>query len=603
MTSIGSSIWGRAGIALSILGLTTFISSCSASGEGQRDRNRPTDTDGAGGGGGGPSLDKCTAGTWTCDGNTALACDGEGGFTETRDCASEGLMCEPSFGCVTCPPSGTVCDGNVGRTCNSHGTGYEKEIVCDELQGMTCTPFGCRGDCSPEALGNSYIGCDYYPTVTFNSVFEGFSFAVAVGNAGDKPASIVVTRNDQPVRSRIVPPGSLEVIRLPWVPELKGPPAIENSPQPVGPSRVVAGGSYRLRSTQPVTVYQFNPLEYELNPAPPGCGSLFQPECRSYSNDASLLLPATTLTGDYTVLAWPSGGVSPSFYTVTATQDATTVHLKGRGSVAAGGGVSASGDGTVSLNAGDVLAVLAAESGDVSGSRVQADKPVQVIAGQACAGVPEPTTGYCDHIEEAMFPVETLGKDYLVTYPAAPGADSPHTLRIAPILSDTKVTFDPPIHPETTLNPGQPPLQIKNVTQDVRITADQAIIVAQYMHGSSVVPSGKGDPSQSLAIATEQFRKSYLFLASSTYDENFVNVIAKTGSSVTLDGSEIPAGSFSAIGGSGYSVARVRLSQTEVHNASSSEPFGIVVYGYGSDTSYMYPGGLDLEKITETPPR
>ncbi len=28
-----------------------------------------------------------------------------------------------------------------------------------------------------------------------------------------------------------------------------------------------------------------------------------------------------------------------------------------------------------------------------------------------------------------------------------------------------------------------------------------------------------------------------------------------------------------------------------------SRPFGITVYGVGDYTSYMYPGGLDLEKI------
>ena len=33
-----------------------------------------------------------------------------------------------------------------------------------------------------------------------------------------------------------------------------------------------------------------------------------------------------------------------------------------------------------------------------------------------------------------------------------------------------------------------------------------------------------------------------------------------------------------------------------VHNASSATPFGIEVYGYGSYTSYMYPGGLNLTR-------
>src|SRR5690606_5556131 len=130
--------------------------------------------------------------------------------------------------------------------------------------------------------------------------------------------------------------------------------------------------------------------------------------------DASLLMPTNTMTGDYTVLAWPSGGAAASFFTVTATQDGTNVVLKGQGQVNAGAGIDGSGNGSVTLNAGDVLAVLGGGAGDVSGSRVQASKPVQVIAGQSCANVPETSTGYCDHIEEAIFPVETLGKDYLV---------------------------------------------------------------------------------------------------------------------------------------------------------------------------------------------
>ena len=35
----------------------------------------------------------------------------------------------------------------------------------------------------------------------------------------------------------------------------------------------------------------------------------------------------------------------------------------------------------------------------------------------------------------------------------------------------------------------------------------------------------------------------------------------------------------------------------EVFRIGGSEPVGIVVYGYGAFTSYMYPGGLDLKKI------
>ena len=57
---------------------------------------------------------------------------------------------------------------------------------------------------------------------------------------------------------------------------------------------------------------------------------------------------------------------------------------------------------------------------------------------------------------------------------------------------------------------------------------------------------------------------------------------------------------FVPIGGSGFSAARVPLSNAGDgnHVITGTDPFGISVYGYGDDTSYWYPGGLDLDKRT-----
>jgi hypothetical protein len=101
-----------------------------------------------------------------------------------------------------------------------------------------------------------------------------------------------------------------------------------------------------------------------------------------------------------------------------------------------------------------------------------------------------------------------------------------------------------------------------------------------------------------MAVPTEQFRSDYVFIASKTYDANFVNVTAPSGTSVVLDGTPIPSSEFQPIGKSGYSVARHALgADREVHHATAALPFGIVVYGYGTYTSFMYPGGLDLKRI------
>ncbi len=399
------------------------------------------------------------------------------------------------------------------------------------------------------------------------------------------------------------------------MPELKGGDvdACQSPPDP-GATRVVKNGAYRLRTDQPVTVYQLSPLEYQLSPVPSGCPlgkdcpGGFGSECLSFSNDASLLLPATAMTHDYTAMAWPSTSTRAGFIAVTATHDGTSVKLLGTGGFAPGGGIDASGNGTVTLDRGDVLLALAAHGGsgqsygpDISGTRISASQPVQVVSGQSCANVPTATADACDHIEHAMLPAETLGKDYLVTIPAGLGPDSPQVVRIAAVEADTLVDFDPPVAAGATLGPGVAPLEIDNVTQDFRVTSDKPILVTQYMQSQASVPSASGDPSLAVVVPTAQYRASYIFVASTTYDTNFVNVVAPAGTQVSLDGTAIPSSEFSAIGGSGFSVARHELDATEVHSIQANNAFGVVVYGYGRYTSYMYPGGLDLKRISSPP--
>ena len=50
------------------------------------------------------------------------------------------------------------------------------------------------------------------------------------------------------------------------MPALKGPTFDQNTAvSDPGPSRIVAGGAYHLTTDFPVSVYQFNALEYEID--------------------------------------------------------------------------------------------------------------------------------------------------------------------------------------------------------------------------------------------------------------------------------------------------------------------------------------------------
>jgi hypothetical protein len=502
------------------------------------------------------------------------------------------------------------------------------------MQGLKCEPGGCRGPCALNEVQDSYIGCDYYPTVTLNPVWQGFSFAVAVSNTSSQATQVTITQGDTVIAMASVPGNALKTFNLPWVRELKGGDVTCTDPPPPGATRIARNGAYRVRSDRPVTVYQFSPLEYQLGKTiaeiPAAC-PVIDPskgacvphdqipangKCLSYSNDASLLLPANALTGNYTALAWPSQteqgrSTGSGFIAITATEDGTVVELRGAGKIEPGAGLPDTGNGKVMLDRGDVLELVAGLESDISGTRVRADKPVQVISGQSCAYVPNAKVGTCDHIEEGMFPEDALGASYVVTMPVliTPDEDeapTPFVMRLSAILDGTVISFDPAIHAPITLKGGEvSDIQLEGTEiRNVLAKSTKPFQIATYMVGQEALPGGSilGDPSMSLAIPVEQFRESYLFTAPTTYDFNFAAITAKLGTKVMIDGMLLPASEFARVGASDYGVAQWLLDNSKaVHSLNADAEVGLTVYGYGWFTSYMYPGGADLDRITIPP--
>jgi hypothetical protein len=537
----------------------------------------------------------CTEGQHSCSGADYQTCQG-GQFVTTETCA---MACSPELGCVVCVPGTGTCNGDTSHACLPDGTGYFDEF-CDPVMGSTCdTNQGiCVGACSSHTLGQSYIGCDYYATVTSQLVQPSFQFAVAISNTTTSAATVTIDGGalTSPI-TLTVQPSAVATQKLPWVPALKtcntegflecGPPEQYGA--------LAAKGGYHVRSTQPVTLYQFSPLDYT-----DGNGDF------SYSNDASLLLPTNAWSKDFVVASWQAwnpgfAGIMPGVLAVTAATDGTAVTVKTRAATTGGQGAPSFVAGTpqtVMLNRGDVLQLMTS-SGDLTGSFVNADKPIEVIGAHHCTQVPIGYTA-CDHMEESMIGIDALADEYIVTAPLLGSAPREEMIRIVATTAATTVTLDPPVAgPYTLANPGDF-VEIAQNDKSFKVTADHKILVAQYME-SQDAPSGNGtgDPAMTLAVPTAQYRKDYQFHAPTNYTTNIVNVTAPTGADVVIDGTSIPATSYTPIGTSGYSVASVTLANTGTgtHLATSSMAFGIAVYGYGSYTSYWYPGGLDLQTI------
>lgn len=527
---------------------------------------------------GGDSEPACGMGQIECVDGQAMVCDGQGGHSGSEVCEGP---CVDGVGCLECEPGATQCQNDVAMMCAPDGQSWQVHEVCDSVQGIACNPqVGlCDGLCALENLQLSYIGCDYYPTVTLqhDSYNSGTKiFAAVVANTTGVAANVTVTRGDATVKQFVVGPNSVVAETLPWVPEMtKGN----------GPSKLVVDGAYRLRSNQPVTVYQYNLLYANA------------------SNDTSLLLPVNAWTGDYVVASYKHSDADdfPGFYTVVAQADGTVVKLSPSATgnkVKAGGGVAADGTGEVVLDAGDALQVATAMGGDLTGTRISADKAVQVIAGHKCTQVPS-AVPLCDHLEEAMFPLEALAQQYIVVPPVqSPNDAKEHgqVVRIIASEANTTLTFTPDQGAATNLVNAGDFVELVSTTARFQVSADKKILVAQYMVGQGG-GYGEQDPSMLLAVATEQYRKDYLFHAPTSWTANYVDIILKSGTMVQVDG--VPVAGFLKIPQTDYSVAHVKLSNAGDgnHTLTASDRVGISVYGIQDFGSYWAVGGLDLDHI------
>jgi hypothetical protein len=478
--------------------------------------------------------------------------------------------------------------------------------------------------CEEAAKTGSYVGCDYEAVPLANVVWSVFDFAVVVANASTNVADITVTNAGTTVQTTSVAPNAIAKIYLPWIPKLKGADSdmcgTVINPDPA--SAHVQHGAYHITSTQPVSVYQFNAIEYQGVGGPPGkdwsnCpgfqGCIGTPSCYSYSNDASILFPTTAWTQHVRVAGAASTNAGGTYFAVTAMNDNThvTVQLSSLGAVLAGDDIvatSPNGMLTFTMNAEDVAEVVGPEGiTDFSGSLVSADQPIQVHSGHPCRDVPDASTAACDHLETNNPPAETLGQHYFVEQPTGPYGGLPGAVvRLYGNADGTALTYPqgmPPGAP-AAINAGDV-VDLGVVNQDFEVQGTHEFAVASLMLGGMAVdPStGEGDPSISMMVPVEQYLTEYVFLAPDDYDISYADVVQPIGALLTLDGAAVNV-TPTPIGSSGYGVARINLPRNGnagAHFLTATSPVSLQVLGYGEYTSYQYPGGGNLQAIAPTP--
>lgn len=603
---------------------------CAASGQNQFTGGSGGGTgSGAGSTGTGGSGEQCDF----CFGNTFTPCvDGKPG--QPVQCTTG--VCAPGLGCADCNPGGGVCVGNDVHACTSDGKVGDTVVqACDPGKSEICNDGKCTTACALAADQPSNVGCEFWAADLDQQ--DGLNdpasapWGVVLSNAGMGTANVTVEINTAPagqpiqtsqVATVIVPPGTLKEITLPTR-------ELDCGVKPndyASPGTCLSSNAYRITSTSPIIVYQFNVF------------------ANAYSNDASLLLPTNALGKLYRVIGWGAGHPIPvafpglgtiidrSYVTIVGTKPNTQVkvkpswRIKGNPPVAP---TAAGGDIAVTIGPFDVLN-LETDDGtfqddaktiaDLSGTVVQASEPVAVFSGVestsapgSAVDVPTPpgwTSGdtcCLDHLEDQMFPIESVGTHYVVARSPIRSTDGfrePDVIRFVGVAEAATVTTNLPApYNSFTIQPGE----VKTTwTQDNFIASSdkpvmigQILVSNQYCSGAYI-----GDPSLTVMPPVEQFRTEYVILQPNGWTQAWVVITAEVGAGVTVDGAAPtgcivePAGALESVT---YESRRCPVS-AGTHKLSGDKPFGIVAYGYGSAGSYAFAGGADVKHIYDPPP-
>ncbi|KAK3088262.1 hypothetical protein FSP39_016736 [Pinctada imbricata] len=260
----------------------------------------------------------------------------------------------------------------------------------------------------------------------------------------------------------------------------------------------------------------------------------------------------------------------------------------------------------ITLNAYETLQLET--HGDLTGSLIQADKPIAVLTGNKKTDihVDGGKNGF-DHLVEQIPPTLTWGKHF-VTFPF-PGRSDGYLLRfvtsedhtsisIAGCVTETFILYKRAFRQEN----------IPHSSCFLTINSSKPILVAQFSKSSD----GKilSDPSMFIVPPIEQYAADYVISSPPATNTPFINyfmIIIKAAEKdgLIVDGKNIQSvrASFESIHGTdlvgGYVYVGNDTAPHTIKHKSSTSVFGAVAYGGAYYESYSFPLGLRLAPINQ----
>jgi hypothetical protein len=539
-------------------------------------------------------------------------------------------------GCVTCSA-----DLHQVLDCTTH----QVVQTCPPTAGCDATTGQCVSPCASAASNKSSVGCEYY-SVNPHVNGSGGCFAAFIANTWNAPVTIAADYAGQKLdvaRSAYLPQGSGTSIT--YAPLSGGalqpdqvailflaaqgsggtfggaypcPPGVTPAYTAADPAidGTGTGNAFHITTSAPVVAYDIYPYG----------------DAESAVTSATLLLPTSVWDTNYVAVTSYPGNTTADFpvgIELVALEDHTTITLNPAAAIVDGGTIPAAAKGAVQtyhLDHGQVVQLEQLD--DLSGSAVQADKPIGAWGSAWCMDVPMDAFA-CDGAHQQIPPVRALGSEYVaVRYRNRGTTEESVPWRIAGAVSGTTLTYEPaaPAGAPAALQQGQVvefespgPLVVRS--QDDK----HPFYLAAHMTGYTEVTTAAGaqdldpgDPETVNVVPPQQFLDHYVLFTDPTYrDTNIVVVRDRSaGKDVTLDCMPAPLSGWQPAG-TGYEYTRVDVQKDGApvggcdngrHVISSAAPFGVTVWGWDSAVSYAYPAGASVRPINAvvvpvTPPQ
>ena len=339
-----------------------------------------------------------------------------------------------------------------------------------------------------------------------------------------------------------------------------------------------------------------------------------------YSSDVAVIYPVEALGNEYYAMCYypnidprnpESGSGRNSEFLIVAVEDQTLVEITP--SKVTDKLMPKDSTFTIHLNKGEVFQVQSENGegtdksgqGDLTGSYVQANKPIAFYSGALGTTVPY---GKCcwDHLYEQIPPIHSWGREYF-TVPLKSREKDIYRILAAEDNTVIQITGQAIFN----LNGGEF-YEMQLSKNDVRkINSDKPILVSQFSlsHDTdSTETGGNGDPFMLILNSTEQWIsnanivniESNLDEADTTYfgiKKHFVNLVALTNEvpGIVMDGQSVQ-NEFKPLPGMQYSYAQIETGpgNHRIENVNGENGFLAYVYGFGKWESYGYGAGFNV---------